>query len=106
MTCVAAALGLLLAGCATNGGSDAVVADAVDATARRLEAQEPERVVREFMVALAQRDRDRVLAHMKPNPDVDVLLRMSKPEDEAELDSALGHAEDEAAPALVSIASD
>jgi len=45
----------------------------------------PERVIREFMIAMAKGDREGMLAHMKPNPDVDLILKMRKPEDEAEL---------------------
>ena len=48
-------------------------------------AREPEVVVRELMLAMARGDREVVLANMMPNPDVDVLLRMRNPDDEAEL---------------------
>lgn len=72
-------------GCAFDASPDAVVRDSVMETDARIEAEEPERVVRQFMIAMAKGDREGMVSHMRPNPDVDVLVRMRKPEDEAEL---------------------
>src|SRR4051794_36861704 len=81
---------LVGSGCAADAGSDAVVRDAVSAGNARVQAEEPERVVRQFMIAMAKGDREGMLSHMRPNPDVDVLLRMRKPEDEAVLVDLFG----------------
>jgi hypothetical protein len=71
-----------LTGCAANAGPEAAVAEAARAES---DASEPERVTRRFMLALARGDRGGMLAHMKPNADVDVILRMRKPGGEPEL---------------------
>jgi hypothetical protein len=76
---------LLDTGCTSDASPDAVVRESVVANDARFKAEEPERVVRQFMIAMAKGDREGMLSLMRPNPDVDLLLRMRKPEDEAEL---------------------
>ena len=82
---LAVALGVLtlaVTGCAHDPRPDELVRDASrksDPANERPNPVGPESTLRQFMIALMKGDRERMLEHMKPNPDADILLRMRQP---------------------------